>query len=97
LGLSKINDAIRIPLNDDEGDEEMKNQSAFRNLIPRLLYLVVGALLGAIIGWIFWWSANPPFSAKTAEVVVGSFSALTGFFFGHRVFGVLARCFLYAP
>jgi hypothetical protein len=75
----------------------MKIQSAFWNLLTRLVYLVVGGLIGAIIGWIFWWSANPPFSAKTAEVVVGSFFAVTGFFFGQRVFGVLARCFLYAP
>jgi uncharacterized BrkB/YihY/UPF0761 family membrane protein len=54
-------------------------------------------VLGAIIGWLCWWSANPPFSAKTAEVVVGSFFAVTGFFFGQRVFGVIAQSFWYAP
>ena len=75
----------------------MKIQATFWNLLTRLLYLVVGGLIGAIIGWLFWWSANPPFSATTAEVFVGSFSALTGFFFGQRVFGVLARFFCYAP
>ncbi len=66
-------------------------------MLTRLLYLVVGGLIGAMIGWIFWWSANPTFSANTAQVVVGSFFAVTGFFFGQRVFGVLAQSFWYAP
>ena len=72
-------------------------RSAFWNLLTRLLYFVIGGLLGAIIGWLFWWSADPSFSAKTAEMIVGSFFALTGLFFGKRVFGVLVRCFSYAP